>query len=219
MRNLKNVNKSLSGLTYIKNLMPSTICSMVKNPNSKLMQEVNTNDDFLVAAQKITQFCESNNKSNISSSFAELAKMIKNKYKPSAVSSVSSTSSMPILGAAARKREYVARKAAEAAAAAAAAEAEAKQKAAANAATAAAANANAATAAAANANAAAASAAEASSSNTTAQTPNTLNTIRQEVAKLESDIQGIKRILNSASAAGGKRRMTRSKRKSSTRRR
>ena len=209
MRNLKNVNKSLSGLTYIKNLMPSTICSMVKNPNSKLMQEVNTNDDFLVAAQKITQFCESNNKSNISSSFAELAKMIKNKYKPSAVSSVSSTSSMPILGAAARKREYVARKAAEAAAAAAAAEAEAKQKAAANAATAAAANAN----------AAAASAAEASSSNTTAQTPNTLNTIRQEVAKLESDIQGIKRILNSASAAGGKRRMTRSKRKSSTRRR
>ena len=85
MRNLKNGSKPLSGLTYIKNLMPTTICSMVNNPNSKLMQEVNTNDDFLLAAQKITGFCATGDKSNISASFSELAKMIKNKYRPSVV--------------------------------------------------------------------------------------------------------------------------------------
>ena len=227
MRNLKNGSKPLSGLTYIKNLMPTTICSMVNNPNSKLMQEVNTNDDFLLAAQKITGFCATGDKSNISASFSELAKMIKNKYRPSAVSLGSSMSAPPVLGAAARKREYVARKAAEAAAAAAAAAnaaaANAARKAAANAANAQAANAAAAaaeTAAAANAEAAAtaAAAAAASVSTPTAQGPSNLNSIRQQVAKLELDLQGIKARLNTATAAGGKRRKTRSKRKSSTRR-
>ena len=227
MRNLKNGSKPLSGLTYIKNLMPNTICSMVNNPNSKLMQEVNTNDDFLLAAQKITGFCATGDKSNISASFSELAKMIKNKYRPSAVSLGSSMSAPPVLGAAARKREYVARKAAEAAAAAAAAAnaaaANAARKAAANAANAQAANAAVAaaeTAAAANAEAAAtAAAAEAASVTTpTAQGPSNLNSIRQQVAKLELDLQGIKARLNTATAAGGKRRKTRSKRKSSTRR-
>ena len=227
MRNLKNGSKPLSGLTYIKNLMPNTICSMVNNPNSKLMQEVNTNDDFLLAAQKITGFCATGDKSNISASFSELAKMIKNKYRPSAVSLGSSMSAPPVLGAAARKREYVARKAAEAAAAAAAAAnaaaANAARKAAANAANAQAANAAAAaaeTAAAANAEAAAtaAAAAAASVSTPTAQGPSNLNSIRQQVAKLEIDLQGIKARLNTATAAGGKRRKTRSKRKSSTRR-
>ena len=228
MRNLKNGSKPLSGLTYIKNLMPTTICSMVNNPNSKLMQEVNTNDDFLLAAQKITGFCATGDKSNISASFSELAKMIKNKYRPSAVSLGSSMSAPPVLGAAARKREYVARKAAEAAAAAAAAAnaaaANAARKAAANAANAQAANAAAAaaeTAAAANAEAAAtAAAAEAAAavSTPTAQGPSNLNSIRQQVAKLEIDLQGIKARLNTATAAGGKRRKTRSKRKSSTRR-
>jgi hypothetical protein len=228
MRNLKNASKPLSGLTYIKNLMPTTMCSMVNNPNSKLMQEVSTNDDFMLAAQKITGFCAAGDKSNISASFSELAKMIKNKYRPSAVSLGSSMSAPPVLGAAARKREYVARKAAEAAAAAAAAAnaaaANAARKAAANAANAEAAAAAAAaaeTAAAANAEAAAAAAtAEAASVNTsTAQGPSNLNTIRQQVAKLEIDLQGIKARLNTATAAGGKRRKTRSKRKSSTRRR
>ena len=227
MRNLKNGSKPLSGLTYIKNLMPNTICSMVNNPNSKLMQEVNTNDDFLLAAQKITGFCATGDKSNISASFSELAKMIKNKYRPSVVSLGSSMSAPPVLGAAARKREYVARKAAEAAAAAAAAAnaaaANAARKAAANAANAQAANAAAAaaeTAAAANAEAAAtaAAAAAASVSTPTAQGPSNLNSIRQQVAKLEIDLQGIKARLNTATAAGGKRRKTRSKRKSSTRR-
>ena len=227
MRNLKNGSKPLSGLTYIKNLMPTTICSMVNNPNSKLMQEVNTNDDFLLAAQKITGFCATGDKSNISASFSELAKMIKNKYRPSVVSLGSSMSAPPVLGAAARKREYVARKAAEAAAAAAAAAnaaaANAARKAAANAANAQAANAAAAaaeTAAAANAEAAAtaAAAAAASVSTPTAQGPSNLNSIRQQVAKLELDLQGIKARLNTATAAGGKRRKTRSKRKSSTRR-
>jgi hypothetical protein len=227
MRNLKNASKPLSGLTYIKNLMPTTMCSMVNNPNSKLMQEVSTNDDFMLAAQKITGFCAAGDKSNISASFSELAKMIKNKYRPSAVSLGSSMSAPPVLGAAARKREYVARKAAEAAAAAAAAAnaaaANAARKAAANAANAEAAAAAAAaaeTAAAANAEAAAAAAtAEAASVNTsTAQGPSNLNTIRQQVAKLELDLQGIKARLNTATAAGGKRK-TRSKRKSSTRRR
>ena len=227
MRNLKNGSKPLSGLTYIKNLMPNTICSMVNNPNSKLMQEVNTNDDFLLAAQKITGFCATGDKSNISASFSELAKMIKNKYRPSVVSLGSSMSAPPVLGAAARKREYVARKAAEAAAAAAAAAnaaaANAARKAAANAANAQAANAAAAaaeTAAAANAEAAAtaAAAAAASVSTPTAQGPSNLNSIRQQVAKLELDLQGIKARLNTATAAGGKRRKTRSKRKSSTRR-
>ena len=226
MRNLKNGSKPLSGLTYIKNLMPNTICSMVNNPNSKLMQEVNTNDDFLLAAQKITGFCATGDKSNISASFSELAKMIKNKYRPSVVSLGSSMSAPPVLGAAARKREYVARKAAEAAAAAAAAAnaaaANAARKAAANAANAQAANAAAAaaeTAAAANAEAAAtaAAAAAASVSTPTAQGPSNLNSIRQQVAKLELDLQGIKARLNTATAAGGKRRKTRSKRKSSTR--
>ena len=227
MRNLKNGSKPLSGLTYIKNLMPNTICSMVNNPNSKLMQEVNTNDDFLLAAQKITGFCATGDKSNISASFSDLAKMIKNKYRPSAVSLGTSMSAPPVLGAAARKREYVARKAAEAAAAAAAAAnaaaANAARKAAANAANAQAANAAAAaaeTAAAANAEAAAtaAAAAAASVSTPTAQGPSNLNSIRQQVAKLELDLQGIKARLNTATAAGGKRRKTRSKRKSSTRR-
>ena len=227
MRNLKNGSKPLSGLTYIKNLMPNTICSMVNNPNSKLMQEVNTNDDFLLAAQKITGFCATGDKSNISASFSDLAKMIKNKYRPSAVSLGTSMSAPPVLGAAARKREYVARKAAEAAAAAAAAAnaaaANAARKAAANAANAQAANAAAAaaeTAAAANAEAAAtaAAAAAASVSTPTAQGPSNLNSIRQQVAKLEIDLQGIKARLNTATAAGGKRRKTRSKRKSSTRR-
>lgn len=225
MRNLKNGSKPLSGLTYIKNLMPTTICSMVNNPNSKLMQEVNTNDDFLLAAQKITGFCATGDKSNISASFSELAKMIKNKYRPSAVSLGTSMSAPPVLGAAARKREYVARKAAEAAAAAAAAAnaaaANAARKAAANAANAQAANAAAAaaeTAAAANAEAAATAAAAASVSTPTAQGPSNLNTIRQQVAKLDQDLQGLKNILNTATAAGGKRRKTRSKRKSSTRR-
>ena len=225
MRNLKNGSKPLSGLTYIKNLMPNTICSMVNNPNSKLMQEVNTNDDFLLAAQKITGFCATGDKSNISASFSELAKMIKNKYRPSAVSLGTSMSAPPVLGAAARKREYVARKAAEAAAAAAAAAnaaaANAARKAAANAANAQAANAAAAaaeTAAAANAEAAATAAAAASVSTPTAQGPSNLNTIRQQVAKLDQDLQGLKNILNTATAAGGKRRKTRSKRKSSTRR-
>ena len=227
MRNLKNGSKPLSGLTYIKNLMPTTICSMVNNPNSKLMQEVNTNDDFLLAAQKITGFCATGDKSNISASFSDLAKMIKNKYRPSAVSLGTSMSAPPVLGAAARKREYVARKAAEAAAAAAAAAnaaaANAARKAAANAANAQAANAAAAaaeTAAAANAEAAAtaAAAAAASVSTPTAQGPSNLNSIRQQVAKLEIDLQGIKARLNTATAAGGKRRKTRSKRKSSTRR-
>jgi hypothetical protein len=210
MRNLKNASKPLSGLTYIKNLMPTTICSMVKNPNSKLMQEVSTNDDFMLAAQKITGFCAAGDKSNISASFSELAKMIKNKYRSTTVPLGTSMSAPPVLGAAARKREYVARKAAEAAAAAAAAAnaaaAEAQRKAAANAA---------------NAEAAAAAAtAEAASVNTsTAQGPSNLNTIRQQVAKLELDLQGIKTRLNTVSAAGGKRRKTRSKRKSSTRRR
>jgi len=208
--------------------MPTTMCSMVNNPNSKLMQEVSTNDDFMLAAQKITGFCAAGDKSNISASFSELAKMIKNKYRPSAVSLGSSMSAPPVLGAAARKREYVARKAAEAAAAAAAAAnaaaANAARKAAANAANAEAAAAAAAaaeTAAAANAEAAAAAAtAEAASVNTsTAQGPSNLNTIRQQVAKLEIDLQGIKARLNTATAAGGKRRKTRSKRKSSTRRR
>jgi hypothetical protein len=209
MRNLKNASKPLSGLTYIKNLMPTTICSMVKNPNSKLMQEVSTNDDFMLAAQKITGFCAAGDKSNISASFSELAKMIKNKYRSTTVPLGTSMSAPPVLGAAARKREYVARKAAEAAAAAAAANAaataEAQRKAAANAA---------------NAEAAAAAAtAEAASVNTsTAQGPSNLNTIRQQVAKLELDLQGIKTRLNTVSAAGGKRRKTRSKRKSSTRR-
>ena len=218
MRNLKNASKPLSGLTYIKNLMPTTICSMVKNPNSKLMQEVSTNDDFMLAAQKITGFCAAGDKSNISASFSELAKMIKNKYRSTTVPLGTSMSAPPVLGAAARKREYVARKAAEAAAAAAAAAnaaaAEAQRKAAANAA-------NAEAAAAANAEAAAAAAtAEAASVNTsTAQGPSNLNTIRQQVAKLELDLQGIKTRLNTVSAAGGKRRKTRSKRKSSTRRR
>ena len=225
MRNLKNGSKPLSGLTYIKNLMPTTICSMVNNPNSKLMQEVNTNDDFLLAAQKITGFCATGDKSNISASFSDLAKMIKNKYRPSAVSLGTSMSAPPVLGAAARKREYVARKAAEAAAAAAAAAnaaaANAARKAAANAANAQAANAAAAaaeTAAAANAEAAATAAAAASVSTPTAQGPSNLNTIRQQVAKLDQDLQGLKNILNTATAAGGKRRKTRSKRKSSTRR-
>ena len=227
MRNLKNGSKPLSGLTYIKNLMPNTICSMVNNPNSKLMQEVNTNDDFLLAAQKITGFCATGDKSNISASFSDLAKMIKNKYRPSAVSLGTSMSAPPVLGAAARKRESVARKAAEAAAAAAAAAnaaaANAARKAAANAANAQAANAAAAaaeTAAAANAEAAAtaAAAAAASVSTPTAQGPSNLNSIRQQVAKLELDLQGIKARLNTATAAGGKRRKTRSKRKSSTRR-
>ena len=225
MRNLKNVSKPLSGLTYIKNLMPTTICSMVNNPNSKLMQEVNTNDDFLLAAQKITGFCATGDKSNISASFSELAKMIKNKYRPSAVSLGTSMSAPPVLGAAARKREYVARKAAEAAAAAAAAAnaaaANAARKAAANAANAQAANAArqaANAAAAANAEAAATAAAAASVSTPTAQGPSNLNTIRQQVAKLDQDLQGLKNILNTATAAGGKRRKTRSKRKSSTRR-
>lgn len=210
MRNLKNASKPLSGLTYIKNLMPTTICSMVKNPNSKLMQEVSTNDDFMLAAQKITGFCAAGDKSNISASFSELAKMIKNKYRSTTVPLGTSMSAPPVLGAAARKREYVARKAAEAAAAAAAA----ANAAAANAARKAAANA-------ANAEAAAAAAAaEAASVNTsTAQGPSNLNTIRQQVAKLELDLQGIKTRLNTVSAAGGKRRKTRSKRKSSTRRR
>ena len=228
MRNLKNASKPLSGLTYIKNLMPTTICSMVKNPNSKLMQEVSTNDDFMLAAQKITGFCAAGDKSSISASFSELAKMIKNKYRSTTVPLGSSMSAPPVLGAAARKREYVARKAAEAAAAAAAAAnaaaANAARKAAANAANAEAAAAAAAaaeTAAAANAEAAAAAAtAEAASVNTsTAQGPSNLNTIRQQVAKLELDLQGIKARLNTATAAGGKRRKTRSKRKSSTRRR
>ena len=227
MRNLKNGSKPLSGLTYIKNLMPNTICSMVNNPNSKLMQEVNTNDDFLLAAQKITGFCATGDKSNISASFSDLAKMIKNKYRPSAVSLGTSMSAPPVLGAAARKREYLARKAAEAAAAAAAAAnaaaANAARKAASNAANAQAANAAAAaaeTAAAANAEAAAtaAAAAAASVSTPTAQGPSNLNSIRQQVAKLEIDLQGIKARLNTATAAGGKRRKTRSKRKSSTRR-
>ena len=225
MRNLKNGSKPLSGLTYIKNLMPTTICSMVNNPNSKLMQEVNTNDDFLLAAQKITGFCATGDKSNISASFSELAKMIKNKYRPSAVSLGTSMSAPPVLGAAARKREYLARKAAEAAAAAAAAAnaaaANAARKAASNAANAQAANAAAAaaeTAAAANAEAAATAAAAASVSTPTAQGPSNLNTIRQQVAKLDQDLQGLKNILNTATAAGGKRRKTRSKRKSSTRR-
>ena len=227
MRNLKNGSKPLSGLTYIKNLMPNTICSMVNNPNSKLMQEVNTNDDFLLAAQKITGFCATGDKSNISASFSDLAKMIKNKYRPSAVSLGTSMSAPPVLGAAARKREYLARKAAEAAAAAAAAAnaaaANAARKAASNAANAQAANAAAAaaeTAAAANAEAAAtaAAAAAASVSTPTAQGPSNLNSIRQQVAKLELDLQGIKARLNTATAAGGKRRKTRSKRKSSTRR-
>ena len=225
MRNLKNVSKPLSGLTYIKNLMPTTICSMVNNPNSKLMQEVNTNDDFLLAAQKITGFCATGDKSNISASFSDLAKMIKNKYRPSAVSLGTSMSAPPVLGAAARKREYVARKAAEAAAAAAAAAnaaaANAARKAAANAANAQAANAArqaANAAAAANAEAAATAAAAASVSTPTAQGPSNLNTIRQQVAKLDQDLQGLKNILNTATAAGGKRRKTRSKRKSSTRR-
>ena len=225
MRNLKNGSKPLSGLTYIKNLMPTTICSMVNNPNSKLMQEVNTNDDFLLAAQKITGFCATGDKSNISASFSDLAKMIKNKYRPSAVSLGTSMSAPPVLGAAARKREYVARKAAEAAAAAAAAAnaaaANAARKAAANAANAQAANAAAAaaeTAAAANAEAAATAAAAASVSTPTAQGPSNLNSIRQQVAKLDQDLQGLKNILNTATAAGGKRRKTRSKRKSSTRR-
>ena len=227
MRNLKNGSKPLSGLTYIKNLMPTTICSMVNNPNSKLMQEVNTNDDFLLAAQKITGFCATGDKSNISASFSDLAKMIKNKYRPSAVSLGTSMSAPPVLGAAARKREYLARKAAEAAAAAAAAAnaaaANAARKAASNAANAQAANAAAAaaeTAAAANAEAAAtaAAAAAASVSTPTAQGPSNLNSIRQQVAKLELDLQGIKARLNTATAAGGKRRKTRSKRKSSTRR-
>ena len=225
MRNLKNGSKPLSGLTYIKNLMPNTICSMVNNPNSKLMQEVNTNDDFLLAAQKITGFCATGDKSNISASFSDLAKMIKNKYRPSAVSLGTSMSAPPVLGAAARKREYVARKAAEAAAAAAAAAnaaaANAARKAAANAANAQAANAAAAaaeTAAAANAEAAATAAAAASVSTPTAQGPSNLNSIRQQVAKLDQDLQGLKNILNTATAAGGKRRKTRSKRKSSTRR-
>ena len=227
MRNLKNGSKPLSGLTYIKNLMPNTICSMVNNPNSKLMQEVNTNDDFLLAAQKITGFCATGDKSNISASFSDLAKMIKNKYRPSAVSLGTSMSAPPVLGAAARKREYVARKAAEAAAAAAAAAnaaaANAARKAASNAANAQAANAAAAaaeTAAAANAEAAAtaAAAAAASVSTPTAQGPSNLNSIRQQVAKLELDLQGIKARLNTATDAGGKRRKTRSKRKSSTRR-
>ena len=229
MRNLTNKSKPLSGLTYIKNLMPTTICSMVKNPNSKLMQEVSTNDDFMSAAQKIKGFCAAGDKSNISASFSDLAKMIKNKYRPTTVSPGSiSMSASPVLGAAARKREYVARKAAEAAAAAAAAAnaaaANAARKAASNAANAEAAAAAAAaaeTAAAANAEAAAAAAtAEAASVNTsTAQGPSNLNTIRQQVAKLELDLQSIKTRLNTVSAAGGKRRKTRSKRKSSTRRR
>jgi len=231
MRNLKNASKPLSGLTYIKNLMPTTMCSMVNNPNSKLMQEVSTNDDFMLAAQKITGFCAAGDKSNISASFSDLAKMIKNKYRPSAVSlGTSMPSAPPVLGAAARKREYVARKAAEAAAAAAAAAnaaaANAARKAAANAANAEAAAAAAAaaeTAAAANAEAAAAAAtaeaAAASVNTSTAQGPSNLNTIRQQVAKLEIDLQGIKARLNTATAAGGKRRKTRSKRKSSTRRR
>jgi hypothetical protein len=228
MRNLKNASKPLSGLTYIKNLMPTTMCSMVNNPNSKLMQEVSTNDDFMLAAQKITGFCAAGDKSNISASFSELAKMIKNKYRSTTVSLGSSMSAPPVLGAAARKREYVARKAAEAAAAAAAAAnaaaANAARKAAANAANAEAAAAAAAaaeTAAAANAEAAAAAlTAEAASVNTsTAQGPSNLNTIRQQVARLEVDLQGIKARLNTATAAGGKRRKTRSKRKSSTRRR
>ena len=206
MRNLKNGSKPLSGLTYIKNLMPTTICSMVNNPNSKLMQEVNTNDDFLLAAQKITGFCATGDKSNISASFSELAKMIKNKYRPSAVSLGSSMSAPPVLGAAARKREYAARKAA-----ANAANAQAANAAAAAADTAAAANAEAA------ATAAAAEAAAAVST-PTAQGPSNLNSIRQQVAKLEIDLQGIKARLNTATAAGGKRRKTRSKRKSSTRR-
>jgi len=227
MRNLKNGSKPLSGLTYIKNLMPNTICSMVNNPNSKLMQEVNTNDDFLLSAQKITGFCATGDKSNISASFSDLAKMIKNKYRPSAVSLGSSMSAPPVLGAAARKREYVARKAAEAAAAAAAAAnaaaANAARKAAANAANAQAANAarqaaNAAAAANAEAAATAAAAEAASVSTPTAQGPSNLNTIRQQVAKLDQDLQGLKNILNTATAAGGKRRKTRSKRKSSTRR-
>jgi len=206
---------------------------MVDNPNSKLMQEVSTNDDFMSAAQKIKGFCAAGDKSNISASFSDLAKMIKNKYRPTTVSPGSiSMSASPVLGAAARKREYVARKAAETAAAAAAAAnaaaANAARKAASNAANAEAAAAAAAaaeTAAAANAEAAAAAAtaeaaATAASVNmSTAQVPSNLNTIRQQVAKLEVDLQGIKTRLNTATAAGGKRRKTRSKRKSSTRRR
>jgi len=203
---------------------------MVDNPNSKLMQEVSTNDDFMSAAQKIKGFCAAGDKSNISASFSDLAKMIKNKYRPTTVSPGSiSMSASPVLGAAARKREYVARKAAETAAAAAAAAnaaaANAARQAAANAANAQAANAArqaANAAAAANAEAAAtAAAAEAAAavSTPTAQGSSNLNSIRQQVAKLEIDLQGLKNILNTATAAGGKRRKTRSKRKSSTRRR
>jgi len=235
MRNLKNASKPLSGLTYIKNLMPTTICSMVNNPNSKLMQEVSINDDFMLAAKKTTGFCAAGDKSNISESFSDLAKMIKNKYRSSTVSTGSTImSASPVLGAAARKREYVARKAAEAAAEAAAAAAAAANAAAANAARKAASNtadAEAAAAAAAAANAAAANAARKAASNTaeaaaaaataeaTAQGPSNLNTIRQQVAKLDQDIQDLKASLNTSTAAGGKRRKTRSKRKSSSRRR
>ena len=207
MRNLKNASKPLSGLTYIKNLMPTTICSMVNNPNSKLMQEVSINDDFMLAAKKTTGFCAAGDKSNISESFSDLAKMIKNKYRSSTVSTGSTImSASPVLGAAARKREYVARKAAEAAAEAAAAAAAAANAAAANAARKAASN-------------TAEAAAAAATAEATAQGPSNLNTIRQQVAKLDQDIQNLKASLNTSTAAGGKRRKTRSKRKSSSRRR